>query len=166
MISIDGADPAASEISQRDTEAIARTRDCVEGCRIDEVCLLSATLLTASHSAHMPVPPIRGHVWTPTMQCLLPPCSVQSVCKALFQVLEQGMHLFSKQRVGYAAASVRDARRALWCSAAQIFADSKFLREEALLDLVRAVIWAAGGFQRVTASSDETDTEQARRFNT
>ena len=47
-------------------------------------------------------------------------------------------------------------------STPQIFADSKFLREEALLDLVRAVIWAAGGFQRVTASSDETDTEQAR----
>ena len=51
-----------------------------------------------------------------------------------------------------------------YSSAAQIFADSKFLREEALLDLVRAVIWAAGGFQRVTASSDETDTEQVRRL--
>ena len=42
----------------------------------------------------------------------------------------------------------------------QIFADSKFLREEALLDLVRAVIWAASGFQRAASAGDDSDTEQ------
>ena len=45
LISIDGTDPAASDMSQRDTEAIGRTRDCVEGCRIDEVWWPVALLL-------------------------------------------------------------------------------------------------------------------------
>jgi hypothetical protein len=47
----------------------------------------------------------------------------------------------------------------------QIFADSKFLREEALLDLVRAVIWAASGFQRAASSGEDTDAEQVLPVN-
>ena len=50
LISIDGSEAAAPEVSQREAEAIARTRACVEACRIDEVrrsllvCLTKGTL--------------------------------------------------------------------------------------------------------------------------
>ena len=54
FISIDGSEAAAPEISQRDADAIARTRACVEGCRIDEVSAFSRFLPTVARACPIP----------------------------------------------------------------------------------------------------------------
>lgn len=47
----------------------------------------------------------------------------------------------------------------LRCRIADIFADSKFLREDSLLELVKAIIWVAGGpsVAKIAASGKEME---------
>lgn len=42
----------------------------------------------------------------------------------------------------------------------QIFADSKFLREGALIELVKAVMWAAGPVARIAAAGEDSATAE------
>lgn len=49
------------------------------------------------------------------------------------------------------------------CHIDEIFADSKFLRAESLLELVKALMWASGPVHRVAASGEDTDNAEVRR---
>lgn len=48
------------------------------------------------------------------------------------------------------------------CALDDLFADSKFLRAESLVELVKAVMWASGPVMRIAASGEHSDTAEVR----
>lgn len=46
------------------------------------------------------------------------------------------------------------------CRLDELFADSKFLRAESLIELVKATMWASGPVNRIAASGEESDTAE------
>ena len=46
------------------------------------------------------------------------------------------------------------------CRLDELFADSKFLRAESLVELVKAVMWASGPVMRIAASGEHSDTAE------
>ena len=43
------------------------------------------------------------------------------------------------------------------CCLGELFADTKFLRAESLVDLVKATMWASGPIMRIAASGEASD---------
>ena len=48
------------------------------------------------------------------------------------------------------------------CRLDELFADSKFLRAESLLELVKAIMWACGPIQRIAANGENCEAAEAR----
>lgn len=59
-----------------------------------------------------------------------------------------------------AAASQNTAACIEACRLDELFSDSKFLRAESLIEMVKAIMWAAGPVNRIAASGEESDTAE------
>ena len=46
------------------------------------------------------------------------------------------------------------------CLLKELFADTKFLRAESLVELVKAIMWASGPIMRIAASGEPSDTAE------
>lgn len=63
-----------------------------------------------------------------------------------------------------AAASQNTAACIEACRLDELFSDSKFLRAESLIEMVKALMWAAGPVNRIAASGEESDTAEVRQL--
>ena len=59
-----------------------------------------------------------------------------------------------------AAASQNTAACIEACRLDELFSDSKFLRAESLIEMVKAMMWAAGPVNRIAASGEDSDTAE------
>ena len=76
--------------------------------------------------------------------------------------IDSGESTSAEARPREAAASQNTAACIEACRLDELFADSKFLRAESLIELVKAIMWAAGPVNRIAASGEESDTAEVR----
>ncbi len=65
-----------------------------------------------------------------------------------------------------AAASQNTAACIEACRLDELFSDSKFLRAESLIEMVKAMMWAAGPVNRIAASGEDSDTAEVKSCET
>ena len=63
-----------------------------------------------------------------------------------------------------AAASQNTAACIEACRLDELFSDSKFLRAESLIEMVKAMMWSAGPVNRIAASGEESDTAEVKHL--
>ena len=86
------------------------------------------------------------------MQCVF--CSLISI----------DMNESAETRPREAAASKNTAECIESCCIKEVFVDSKFLRAESLIELVKALLWVAGPVNRIAASGENSDVAEVCLF--
>ena len=74
--------------------------------------------------------------------------------------IDSGESASAEARPREAAASQNTAVCIEACRLDELIADSKFLRAESLIELVKAIMWASGPVNRIAASGEESDTAE------
>lgn len=74
------------------------------------------------------------------------------------------MNESAETRPREAAASKNTAECIESCCIKEVFVDSKFLRAESLIELVKALLWVAGPVNRIAASGENSDVAEVCLF--